>query len=114
MARKAKKDAIKASTGGGINADQIHMLTDRYAALKEEMSGTRGEMGNLMKNAENDHGINKKALKLAMDLNGQSDEKRTEFLKAFDQYRHVLGLDNVQQTSLGFGDEESNQAYGNA
>lgn len=115
MARKAKKETIKAATGGGIDADTLHTFKNRYSDVKGNMDEYRGELGSIVKDAE-ERGINKKAFKLAVALMGQSEEKRTEFLTAFDQYRHVFGLDERNQSSLALDNfqEDAERSYGNA
>ena len=47
----------------------------------------------LFKQAE-DAGLHRDALKLATKLSGQDPAKRADFLRAFDRYREVLGLDD--------------------
>ena len=36
----------------------------------------------------------RQAFKLAVKLKGMSSEKRTDFLRAIDSHRHILGLDD--------------------
>lgn len=116
MARKAKKDAIKAATGGGIDADQLHNLEAKYSTLKSDMDGARGELGTLVKDAEERHGINRAAFKLAVKLINMPEEKRLDFLTALDQYRHVFGLDDRNQSSLALDNfqEDTEQQHGHA
>lgn len=114
MARKAKKETIKAATGGGIDADQLHNLEARYTTLKGDMDEARGELGSLVKDAEERHGINRAAFKLATKLLRQTEEKRAEFLTAFDQYRHVFGLDERNQSSLALDNFQGETEHGHA
>ena len=65
-------------------------------------------MGNLFKNAENDHGINRMALKQAIKLKNMEPLKRAEWMRAFESYCHILGVDAQHELELvpGGGEPE--------
>lgn len=65
-------------------------------ASKAEMDEIRGDMGAMVKNAENDHNIHRGAFKQAMKLKNMDETKRAEFLAHLDHYREVFDLDAQQ------------------
>ena len=85
---------------GDITPEDLNKIIEAFKSAKGDMDEARSELGNLVKNAENDHGIHRMALKLAIKLQGQAVEKRADFLRAFDTYRHILGLDDQGELEL--------------
>lgn len=81
-----------------IDTATLHKMAREYGGMKGKMDETRGEMGAWFKNAENDHGLNKAAFKLAIKLKDTDDLKREAFLIDLDHYLDAFGLRN--QTSL--------------
>lgn len=81
-----------------IDEKQLHKLAREYGGMKGKMDETRGEMGSWFKNAENDHGLNRAAFKLAMKLRDMDDLKREAFLIDLDHYLDAFNL--RAQTSL--------------
>lgn len=79
---------------GDIDPAKLKQILGNYRSMKDDMDEARGDIGNMLKNAENDLGLHRGAFKLAAKLNGQSPEKRADFLRAFDSYRHILELDD--------------------
>ncbi len=64
-----------------------------------------------MKDAEEVHGINRKAFKLALSLTRMEQDKRDDFLRSLDDYREKLDL-NPQPDLFadGEGDEAQRRA----
>lgn len=80
-------------TGKIVNHKVFETLVSRAASFNSKMATTRGEMGALMKDAEETHGVHRGAFKLALKLNGMEDLKMKDFLRSFDIYREYLKLD---------------------
>ena len=78
---------------GDITPEDLNKIVEAVKSAKGDMDEARSELGNLFKNAENDYGVHRAALKLAIKLQGQAVEKRADFLRAFDSYRHIMQLD---------------------
>lgn len=83
----------------------LNKIKREHNRLKGEMDERRGELGSVIKNAENDHGINRKAFKLCMSLMKMDETKLESFLAHFDHYRDQFKLD--AQLSLLDGTEIS-------
>lgn len=79
---------------GSVSPDKLKATQKQYDNLKQEMDDTRTDIANLLKTAEETHGIHKAAFKLIHKLQNMSSEKRADFLRAFDSYRHILELDD--------------------
>ena len=75
------------------------------------MDEARGELGAAVKDAEETHGINRKAFKLAMSLSRMDESKRSDFLRSLDDYRAKLELNPLPDMFAdGHGDEEQRRA----
>ena len=81
--------------------DDLFKHKKRFEAIKSEMDELRGDMGSLVKNADNDSNIHKKAFKLVMQALRMSDDKRSAFLAHFDKYREDFELDSQMDLPLG-------------
>lgn len=114
MARKAKKEMIKAATGGGVTSEQLQHIASQHSEHQSVMDEARGELGALMKDAEERYGINRKALKTALSIKKWDPLKRREFLTKFEQYCHTLGLYDEPQSDLDLGDNRAEQQHGHA
>ena len=79
---------------GDITPGDLNKIVEAVKSAKGDMDEARSELGDLFKNAENDNGVHRAALKLAIKLQGQATEKRADFLRAFDSYRHIMRLDD--------------------
>lgn len=90
MAEKMAKAAKKES---GINVRVLESLISKCESIKGEMDETRGELGAAIKNAEEAHGVHRKAFKLMLALKRMDAAARSDFLRAFDDYRGKLGFD---------------------
>lgn len=80
-------------TGKVVNKKVFETLVSRAASINSKMATQRGEIGTLMKDAEETHGVHRGAFKLALKLNGMEDLKMKDFLRSFDIYREYLKLD---------------------
>lgn len=85
---------------GGVDPDALKRLVSQIKSMKSDMDDARSEMGTLYKNAENDHGINRMALKQAIKLEGMEPLKRAEWLRSFESYCHILGVDAQTELEL--------------
>ena len=80
--------------------DALKSLVSQIKSMKSDMDDARSEMGTLYKNAENDLGINRMALKQAIKLESMKPLKRAEWLRSFESYCHVLGVDAQAELEL--------------
>lgn len=80
--------------GGDVPQEKLLNYAGRVASLHEDIQGIRGDLSSVLKEAE-DVGIHKAAFKLAIKLRQQTEEKRADFLRAFDDYRAKFGLDGT-------------------
>lgn len=101
-------------TGKVVNKKVFETLVSRAASFNSKMATTRGEMGTLMKDAEETHGVHRGAFKLALKLNGMEDLKMKDFLRSFDIYREYLKLDTRGTSDLleNEGDEAEGDDIG--
>ena len=76
-----------------INPDKLCELVARIDTMKADMDDARSEMGSLYKHAEDDLGINRMALKQAIKLKNMEALKRSDWLRSFQSYCHILGVD---------------------
>ncbi|MGW9822266.1 uncharacterized protein (UPF0335 family) [Methylorubrum extorquens] len=106
--------ADKLSTAGkkdGIRADVLRALINKCDEMRSDMDEARGELGAAVKDAEETHGINRKAFKLAMSLSRMDESKRSDFLRSLDDYRAKLELNPLPDMFAdGQGDEEQRRA----
>ncbi len=93
----------------GIRADVLRALVNKCDGMKADMDEARGELGAAVKDAEEVHGINRKAFKLCMSLQRMEETKRDDFLRSFDDYRAKLEL-NPDPDLFEEGDEEKRRA----
>ncbi len=105
MAEKLKAAAKK----DGIRADVLKALINKCDEMRSDMDSARGELGSAVKDAEETHGINRKAFKLVMSLKRMEETKRDDFLRSLDDYRAKLEL-NPSPDLFEEGDEEKRRA----
>ncbi|GEL44264.1 hypothetical protein MEX01_48550 [Methylorubrum extorquens] len=104
--------AEKLNTAGkkdGIRADVLRALINKCDEMRSDMDEARGELGSAVKDAEETHGINRKAFKLAMSLMRMEETKRSDFLRSLDDYRAKLEL-NPLPDMFEEGDEAQRRA----
>ncbi|MEE7478448.1 hypothetical protein [Methylobacterium hispanicum] len=105
----AKKLTSEKTTG--IHPEVLKSLISKCDGMKADMDEARGELGAAVKDAEEVHGINRKAFKLALSLTRMEQDKRDDFLRSLDDYREKLDL-NPQPDLFadGEGDEAQRRA----
>lgn len=91
MAERLKSKTPKAA---GINPTVLQALISKCETIKTKMDGQRGELGAAVKNAEDAHGVHRKAFKLALTVKNMDESARADFLRAFDDYRDKLGFND--------------------
>lgn len=82
--------------------EELYEVRKSYQALKGDMEEARGEMGALLKKADEHKNIHRGAFKLAIKLANMTDEKADAFLSHFDHYRAQFGLDEGRTAQLPF------------
>jgi hypothetical protein len=82
------------------NGETVTALMRQYRTCKGEMDKHRAELGPLIKNAENDHGVHPKAFKLVEQLQRMDATRMSAFLAHFDHYRQICGLDAQEELDL--------------
>lgn len=97
---------------GSVDPEYLKRLVGQIESLNADMVEQRGELGNLYKNAENDHGVNRMALKQAIKLKNMEALKRSAWLRAFESYCHILGVDAQGELALVPGDGEGEPEEG--
>ena len=85
-----KKDAQGRTEPPSEDVIRSHASFIRTAI--KDMASERGEMAGAMERAK-DAGINKKAMKLCLSLENMEADARDDFLRSFDNYRAVLGIE---------------------
>ncbi|GJE13668.1 hypothetical protein [Methylobacterium longum] len=106
MAEKLKQAAAKKI---GIHPEVLKSLISKCDGMKADMDEARGELGAAVKDAEEAHGINRKAFKLVLSLKRMEQDKRDDFLKSLSDY--VTKLDLGPQADLfDEGDEAGRRA----
>lgn len=107
MAKKLKPDTNddEGRGGGGreIAKSVLRGLVNTCNFQKGKLDEARGEYGPMIKSAEDKHGIHRKAFKLSLTLDNMEPAARSDFLRAFDDYREKLGFDD-QDDLLSSGD----------
>jgi hypothetical protein len=97
MARRIKTDDTPMRLP---NEETVTALMRQYRACKGEMDKHRAELGPLIKNAENDHGVHPKAFKLVEQLQRMDATRMSAFLAHFDHYRAICHLDAQEELDL--------------
>ena len=85
---------------GSVDADYLRSLVRDIESAKADSDEARSTMGNLYKNAENDHNVNRMALKQAIKLKNMDPLKRAGWMRAFESYCHILGVDAQGELAL--------------
>ena len=82
----------------GPDADKLKRYAGRITKAKQEMDDCRMAHAEIYGEAKED-GFHNGALKLALKLKNQEATKTADFLRAFEQYCHILGV-NAQMDML--------------
>jgi uncharacterized protein (UPF0335 family) len=93
----------------GIHPEVLKSLIAKCDGMKADMDEARGELGAAVKDAEEVHGINRKAFKLVLSLKRMEDDKRADFLRSLSDYVEKLDL-GPQADLFDEGDEEARRA----
>lgn len=91
---------------GSIAPETLRQIVRNIEAAKADADEARSEMGNLFKNAENDHGVNRMALKQAIKLKNMEPLRRADWLRRVESYCHILGVDAQHELELVSGEGE--------
>ena len=83
-----------------MDADSLHKLAADRDAAKSDADDARSAMENVLKGAENDHGVHRQAFKWAMRLRDMESTKRAAQLTHLRYYVHVFGLDAQHELQL--------------
>ena len=110
MAKNASKAAEQEERKSNLTADQLKKVCADIINVAQRQTDSQTEVARLYKEAEGKFGINKAALKQVIALRKMSDEKRADFLRAFDDYREKLGLDQYDQGDILEGANDDAQA----
>ncbi len=85
-------DTIKKGSGD-ISPENLQKVLRDYEVVKADKDAFSADMSEVLKRAEAVHGLHKAAFKAAFKLKQMESEKAADFLRAFDSYREILGLD---------------------
>ena len=109
MAEKLSKSTKKDT---GVAATVLRSLVNVCNGHKGDMDEARGELGAAVKKAEDVHGVHRKAFKLCLSLDRMEEAARSDFLRAFDDYRVKLDLNPAADLFEGAdeGDEAQRRA----
>lgn len=90
----------------------IKSIAAKASALKSDMDTIRGNIGNVYKDAEDTHGIDRMALKQAQKVKAMDASKAEAYLLHFNHYLRALGVQTAiaaNNVALA-GDHESSGA----
>ncbi|MFE1598211.1 hypothetical protein [Methylobacterium sp. ID0610] len=90
----AEKIGGKSTKPKGIHPEVLKSLVGKCQGIKADLDEARGELGSAIKDAEETHGINRPAFKLAMKLQGMETDKRRDFMRSLADYCDKLGLND--------------------
>lgn len=92
----AKKLSESANADAKLpNGEVLKSVISRMNGAKAKMDEARGDLGSIIKNAEDSHNIHRAALKLVAKLEKMDSAKLSDWLAHFDHYRQVRGLDEM-------------------
>lgn len=103
MAEKLKKTGPKAA---GIHPEVLKSLISKCDGMKADMDEARGELGAAIKDAEETHGVHRRAFKQVLALKRMEAAARADYLRAFDDYRAKLDLN--EQPDM-FADDQTGE-----
>ncbi len=76
-----------------ITSEYLNRLLEDIVNEKQHQSDSGTAVARLYKSADKSHGIHGEAMKLCVKLSKMSEEKKDDFLRAFEQYVPLLGLE---------------------
>lgn len=91
---------------GTVDAETLKRVALQMERGKEAVDEARSEMANTQKNAQNDHHIDTMVLKQVLKLKGMSALKRASWIRNFESYCHILGVDAQGELDLGDGEQK--------
>ncbi|MER2263525.1 hypothetical protein [Methylobacterium oxalidis] len=94
-----------------IHPEVLKGLISKCDGMRADMDEARGELGAAIKDAEETHGVHRKAFKLVLSLKRMEGAARADFFRALDDYREKLDL-NPQKDLFeeAEGDEAARRA----
>lgn len=104
MAKKLSANADQNMPNGEV----LKSVISRMNGAKAKMDEARGDLGSIIKNAEDSHNIHRAALKLVAKLEKMDSAKLSDWLAHFDHYRQVRGLDQMAGPSM-FDDPDADE-----
>ncbi|WP_132254712.1 hypothetical protein [Methylobacterium segetis] len=102
-------EKLKSEKRAGIHSEVLKSLISKCDEMRADMDEARGTLGAAIKDAEDTHGVHRKAFKLVLSLKRMEDAARADFLRALDDYREKLDL-NPQKDLFDEADEGDEQA----
>lgn len=102
----AEKLAAGSKKAEGIHPEVLKSLVSQCDGMKADMDEARGELGAAVKNAEETHGVNRRAFKLVLSLKRMEQSQRDDFLRSLNDY--VEKLDLAPQGDL-FADDQTGE-----
>ena len=97
---KSNGDAKKVGDGS-VDPKKLKALMSRCRSFKDDMDSIRGDLGIEIKDAEdNMPGFHRAAFKLCMKLMNKEVAQQADFLRALDNYCHILGIGEAKQPDM--------------
>lgn len=89
MAKKMKSDA---SASKSIAAEDLKRVVKEYEHQSANASEYAGHAGQVIKNAIENHNLDRKALRFVLGLNKMEEVKRQATIRALIEYAHKLDM----------------------
>lgn len=100
-------EKLKTEVRAGIHPEVLKSLISKCDEMRADMDAARGELGAAIKDAEETHGVHRKAFKLVLSLKRMEDAARADFLRALDDYRAKLDLNPQKDLFEEAGGDEA-------
>jgi hypothetical protein len=88
------------------SADVLSKILDEYQTENADSAAARQGMGTIKKNAEKEHNVNWRMLKVAMGIQKRTDTDRAADLRHLYHYIKALGLNDQRDMYDDVGDED--------
>lgn len=102
MAKNVTDDAAEIDRTKLPAKEDLFALRRSYQELSEDLDETRGSMGALLKNADEQKNIHRPAFKVVNKLLNMTPEKREAWLMQFDHMRETMALDEGSTQPMPF------------
>ena len=90
---KSIEDERKKRAGDDLpSKDDLEALASKYSIAKADMDEARGEIGAMVKDAEDRKNIHRKAFKDVQKTRGMDATKQAEYLRHRNHYEKVFGV----------------------